>query len=238
MRIKDWPAILYITYPRSGAARYLCRVCGIGMPGAEITLRIDGSRIARTSVDEFGRWCFEKEVLPLLKYGDHSIKVIHHDGIGADEYAYANLNIIVDEKKTSGGREEYCTTQNDPSLNIFHLDNFVPSNPPCLTSAEVVDESLKGWFVNNNYLPKHRLKIRITNNSQAYISDEWYESIDTEALSKGGWALSPAGNARWNKFIVDYFSFIGGSGPVTFCFEVWDLDTGAYDTMCFCVTNP
>jgi hypothetical protein len=236
MRYRDWPAVLYLTNPRSGSMKYLCRVCGLGLPGAEITLRIDSGRIARTMVEENGRWCFEKELLPILKKGDHSIKVVHSDGIGANENAYANIT-ITDDPGNAAARDTYCEAYN-PINKFFHFAMRRPDPGECFTQEDFADDNkllIAGWFVNNNNLEMHRLKFKFTNYNYPIEPLEWTEDIITSGKTYDQWFSTRTDS--WNAGILNYINNMQSGVKETFCLEVWDLNTGAYDDYCFCVTK-
>jgi hypothetical protein len=243
-RFCDWPSIFYLTNPRGGSAKFLCQVCGLGMPGADITLRIDGGYIGRTTVNEDGKWCFERDRLPLLAKGDHSIKVVHDDHIGAPETAYANFYTWNgDDPGTSGNttadRETYCTS-NDPELRIFRFT--MEPQVECFKTADFCTGSpppglaIAGTFVNPNGLLRHRLRFSIESTDGDYAPYIWYEDINTQG-AYGDWALLEPNNGLLYPDICAAINSTlwPASSSRSFCMNVKDMTTGATDDYCFCI---
>jgi hypothetical protein len=211
----------------------------MGLPGAEITLRIDSGRVGRTVVNPDGRWCFEKEFLPILKKGEHSVKVTHSDGIGANETAYASIT-ITDTTKTEESRKTYCSNY-DPAIKIFHIiDPELPEGKVCFSDEDFnigADKSvnISGKYVNNDNLPRHWLKFRIVNTAAPYKSEAWEQEIVTAGKTYDDWAIPLFETESWNQFVYLIMSGLQSGETTSFCFEAWDLSTSAYDNFCFCV---
>ncbi|GHU74281.1 hypothetical protein AGMMS49992_15270 [Clostridia bacterium] len=251
-RYANFPSILYLLTPRGGSTKFLCEVCGLGMPGAKITLRIDNTIIAPTYCEPDGTWCFNLDQIPLLHKGDHQIKVVHDDGAGPKETAYANFYVTkeYEDYGTLGdaleAREEYCATRHDPTLKLFSLSMVRPTDanghPICYTSSDLSLGLLQvqGTLVRKWKELTHNIKLTLFEENKSTPIDVTTLTVDA---TSGIWAAgftstttTPAGkpyDADLNAYLL---SQVPASGTKNYALYAKDENTGEQDIFSFCTT--
>ncbi|MDR0396165.1 MAG: hypothetical protein LBH66_02545 [Oscillospiraceae bacterium] len=213
-----WPSVFYLTQP--GAGKYLCEVCGLGMPGAEVTLRIDSRIVGTTHVRENGKWCFPAERLPILKKGGHSIKVVHYDGYVKDT-AYSYIT-ITDDPGDESSRTIWCETKNNPVNNLFHFTYPGDRLDICIQKSEV-----DSWaFGGENATAGRYVLLRLF---QQWSPVPVYQAT-VQADPDGNWEF----NITNSKPLIDTLAALPAG---VFCMSAKDLDTGRTDDVCFCTES-
>jgi hypothetical protein len=188
------------------------------MPGAEVTLRIDSRFIGTTHVQENGRWCFPMERLPILKKGEHSVKVTHYDGYVKDT-AYSHIT-ITDDTKSEADRTAWCASRN-PVNKLFRFTYPEDTLEICHSIGRINEFAFGG----DNATPDRFVLLRLF---QQWNPVPVYQ-LATQAGADGNWEF----NYTNSRPLMDTIAALPHG---TFCMTAKDLDTGRTDDICFCTT--
>ncbi|GHU70822.1 hypothetical protein FACS1894184_16810 [Clostridia bacterium] len=89
----NW-STLAIDLPFNGyVSKSICIIKGIGMPGAQIIVRLDGGTLYTTTVDHNGHWSVPPQLIPWLDNGTHTITVKQVDDGYATEIQHTTFTI-------------------------------------------------------------------------------------------------------------------------------------------------